>query len=135
MDSEKAQPLALSDEEVKNGIIYRVSESLSKTCHLNGGNAYTKVEGEIIIRLRLSDYGREVLDNHIVPISLVTDVPQELSGAEYTVEHTENIEALPPNEFRITTGQDVPTPVEENGKRVIKNLKYSPRKPKAKANG
>jgi hypothetical protein len=125
--SEKQVPLPLSGEEVRNAILYRVDESLRKTCHLSDSAAYTSFRGTIEIRLVLSDYGREVTDNHNVEaheeVGLEGEVPREVTASI-------TIEPAAPNTVRVETNQDVPVKTVEDGRTVIKKARYQARKVK-----
>jgi len=126
MENEKPLPLPLSGDEVRAGIMAKIEESLSKSCHLKFDNGYTSVRAQITIRLQLDDYGREVKDNHNV------DVLQQVEGLESSgsreVEANINLEPQPPNVFRVQTGQGVPVAVKQGSKTEIRNVRYSPRK-------
>ena len=126
MPDEKPIPMPLSGEEVQEAIMYRIQESLSKTCHLKHDNAYTSFHAKIKIELTLSDYGREVKDNHAVEVLEDSSVPAE--SEPHTEEATVTMEPKPPNQVRIESAQGVPVVVNEGGKRLIKSLKYAARK-------
>jgi hypothetical protein len=142
MPDEKPAPLPLTGEEVQEAILYKVATSLLKTCHLKSDNAYTSFKAEITIRLTLSDFGREVKDNHIVKeegsIFHPPEIEAELVGKESypdlnkprQVDANIVMEPMPPNQVRIETDQAVPVPTVEGGKKVIRHLKYAARKPK-----
>ena len=127
MPDEKPAPMPLTGEEVQEAILYKVVQSLSKTCHLKVDNAYTSFKAEISIKLTLSDFGREVKDNHIVTESHDTGLQ---GGPERVIEANVVMEPMPPNQVRIETDQAVPVPTVEGGKKVIKHLRYAARKPK-----
>jgi len=76
----------------------------------------------------LSDYGREVKDNHIVTEQGDSGAPAE--SVPRTVEANIVMEPMPPNQVRVETDQAVPVPAVEGGKKVIKHLRYAARKPK-----
>ena len=128
MPDEKPAPLPLTGEEVQEAILYKVATSLERTCHLKVDNAYTSFKAEISIRLTLSDFGRQVNDNHIV--SDQHDTGLESESEPRTVEANVTMQPMPPNQVRIETDQAVPVPTVENGKKVIKHLRYAARKPK-----
>lgn len=127
MDGEKPLPLPLSGDEVKAGILAKIEDSLTRSCHLKFDNAYTKVTAQISIRLQLDDYGREVKDNHNVAVTQEVELP---SSGTREVETNISVEPEPPNVFRVETGQSVPVQTVENKKQVIRNVRYSPRKAK-----
>lgn len=133
MESEKPLPLPLTGEEVKNAILFKLQESLNKTCHLKDDNAYTSFSATIRVQLTLSDYGRQVKDNH--EIAETANVPELEGTPEYVEQHEITVDPVPPNQLRVETDQPVPVMTTEDGKQSVKHLKYSPRKPKVKANG
>ena len=123
--AEQIMPLALSGEEVKEAIMFKVRQSLSRTCNLHNDSAYTSFKAEILIRLTLSDYGRDVSDNHLVEV----ESNSGLEGSEpRTVESNVTLEPMPPNQLRVETDQPVPVKTTEKGKQVIKHVKYAQRK-------
>ena len=128
MESEKPAPQPLSGQEVQDAILFKVRESLSRTCHLKFDNAYTAFTADITIKLTLNDYGRDVQDNHIVHAEGVAEgIPL---GEPETSEAQVTIQPAPPNQVRQETHQDIPVTTVENGKRVEKRVKYQPRKAK-----
>jgi len=150
MPDEKPAPLPLTGEEVQEAILYKVATSLARSCHLRATDAYASFKAEISIKLTLSDFGREVKDNHIVsdaaqaqgmhcecPTVGVEEDTLGLSKStcpihanERTVESNVTMEPMPPNQVRVETDQAVPVPTVEGGKKVVKHLKYAARKPK-----
>jgi len=132
MENEKPLPMPLSGQEVRDGIMAKIEQSLTSSCHLKFDNAYTSVKAEIQIRLTLDDYGREVKDNHNVEFE--QEVPELLGDGEpRTTEANILVEPQPPNVFRVESGQSVPVQITEGKKTVIKNVRYSPRKVKGGA--
>jgi len=129
MPDEKPAPLPLTGEEVQEAVLYKVAQSLARSCHIHKDNAYTSFKAEITIRLTLSDFGREVKDNHIVSEQADSGLPAE--GEPRQIDVNVSMEPMPPNQVRIETDQDVPVPAVEGGKKVIKHLRYAARKPKA----
>lgn len=126
MSDEKPVPLPLNGDEIKEAILYRVNESLNRTCHLIHDVAKTWVKGKITIQLEMDDFGSVTKDNHIVPFEIGTSPPP--GEPTHKIETEITLEAMPPNEFRIDTDQPVPVRTIENGKMVTKNLRYTPRK-------
>lgn len=126
MAEEKLAPLPLTGEEVQEAVLAKIEESFNRTCHLKYDNAYTSFKAEISIKFTLSDYGREVQDNHIVEVAKDSGIPEE--NPPRVVEANITMEPVPPNQARVESGQPVPVAVVENGKRVIKHLKYAARK-------
>lgn len=121
--SEKQVPLPLTGIEVREAILFRIEESLARTCHLNETSAYSSFSAKITINLTLNDFGREVKDNHIVSAS--DGDPQ---GEAKTMEVEMNLAPEPPNVVRRDTGQDIPIRTLEEGKPVIKKVRYQARK-------
>lgn len=128
MPDEKPAPLPLTGEEVQNAILFKVQESLQKTCHLKYDNAYTSFKADISVKLVLSDYGREVRDNHNVSMEIHTDA--DAPNPPSTFESNVTMEPAPPNQVRVETEQPVPVVSVEGGKRTVKHLRYAPRKSK-----
>jgi hypothetical protein len=127
LEQEKVQPLPLSGREVKNAILFKVEESLNKSGHLHDDNAYTSFRAAISVKLMLSDYGREVQDNHEVIEAGSTGIEGE---PERRVEENVTVEPAPPNQVRVETGQSVPVTTVVDGKATTRHVKYSPRKAK-----
>ena len=124
MEQEKIQPQPLSGQEVQEAILYKVAESLSKTCHLHPDNAYAKFRADISIRLVLSDFGREQKDNHEVSAGEDTG----LEGVEHQVDASVVMEPQAPNAVRVETNQDVPVSTVVDGKTVTRKVRYAARK-------
>lgn len=118
----------LSGEEVQEAVLYKIRESMAKTCNLRPDDAYTSFRAEIEIHLTLSDYGREVSDNHKVIAQEVTDAVPPYVGDTRNYEVEITMEPAPPNQVRIETEQKVPVEVTEDGKKVTKLVRYAPRK-------
>lgn len=128
MADEKPAPLPLNGDEVKEAILYKINESLGRTCHLSHDNAYASFMADISIRLKLNDFGREQRDNHIVQAMEPANIPAEELEQMRSMETNLTIVPAPPNVVRTETNQPVPVPTLENGKRVIKPVRYAPRK-------
>src|SRR5208282_349286 len=126
MESEKFIPLPLTGEEIQEAVVFKLRECMQKNCHLSFGNAYTSAKIEIKISMTLFDYGREVRNNEIATVELDSELPNESAAQEVTGELT--IDPMPPNILRQEV--DLPVPKESviDGKKVIKYLKYAPRK-------
>jgi hypothetical protein len=122
-EQKQAQPL--SGEEVQEAIMFKVKESLSRTCHLRFDNAYAYFKAEISIRLSLTDLARtgDVKDNHLVTTSEDTGIP----GEPETHEATLVMEPQPPNVVRVETGQAVPIRTQIDGKTQTRRVKYTAR--------
>lgn len=127
MPTEKPVVQPLSGEEVREAILFKISESLRKTCHLNDSAAYTAFFADISIKLRLVDYGREVTDNHVVQESVDVRPPDE-PGREQGYEVHLEVPPAPPNQVRVETGQGVPVNTVVGGKVEQKKVRYAPRK-------
>lgn len=126
MAEEKLAPLPLTGEEVQEAVLAKIEESFNRTCHLKYDNAYTEFRAKIKIELELFDYGRKVEDNHEVKIEGMSGILAQ--AAARVVEANITMEPVPPNQARVESGQPVPVVVVENGKRVVKHLKYAARK-------
>ena len=125
MPDEKPAPMPLSGEEVRAAILFKVEESLGRTCNLRFDDAYSSFKAEISIKLTLSDFGREVRDNHNVSAHAETTLE---AGEVKAVEANLTIGPAPPNQVRVETGQPVPIVVVEKGKQVVKHVKYASKK-------
>jgi hypothetical protein len=129
MAEERAVPLPLSGEEVREAILFKISESLSRTCNLRNDDAYTSFEADITIHLRLDDYGREVKDNHIVTVKEGQSATLNYEpGPMHEVNVSLALAKQPPNRVRVETGQSVPVKTTQDGKQVIRKVKYAARK-------
>lgn len=127
MDQEKLQPVPISGMEAQEGIVYKIAEALSRSGHLHPDNAFSTVKISVDIRLTLSDFGRETRDNHRVEFEAKRDLVGE---PERTVDVNLEVPAMPPNQFRVETDQAVPVKTQEDGKTVVKKVKYAARKTK-----
>lgn len=117
--SEKQVTLPLNGEEIQHAILYKLGESMEKTCHLTPQMAYSSFRAKIRVEILLDDYGRETPDNHEIEVADGTPSANARSVAtEITIEPT------PPNQVRVETGQDVPVKVTKDGKQEIKRVKY-----------
>lgn len=116
----------LTGAEVQEAVLHKIRESMAKTCNLRPDDAYTSFRAEIEIHLTLSDYGREVPDNHKVIAQEDTGLPGPVPASEY--ETTVTMDPMPPNQVRIESDQKVPVEVTEDGKKVLKHVRYAPRK-------
>lgn len=116
----------LTGVEVQEAVMHKIRESMAKTCNLRVDDAYTSFRAEIEIHLKLSDYGREVPDNHKVIAQADTGLPATEPPREYETEIT--MDPMPPNQVRIESDQKVPVEVTEDGKKVTKHVRYAPRK-------
>src|ERR1039458_8909887 len=110
--SEKQIVLPLDAEEMKDGLITKICESLyealNKTCNLYGC-AYPKFKASGTITLQLDNFGDVRLD--------VVKFESESEGEFHNpVNLTIQIEIpeMPPNVFRRQTGQSIPVVVEKD---------------------
>lgn len=132
MPNEKPIVLPLSGEEVREAILFKLNESLKKTCHLIDSSAYTAFRGKITISLVLVDYGRETVDNHIVEVDEDVRTPDATdAGRAESYEEVVDIPAMPPNQVRVETQQSVPVQTNVGGKVEVRKVKYAARKSKA----
>lgn len=132
MESEKSIPLALTGEEIQEGVLAKVRECMQTNCHLGMGNAYTAARFEITVKMTLFDYGREVKNNVATAGEIDSGIP---AGNEpMVIEGGVTMEAMPPNQFRQETDQPVPVQTVVDGQKKIRHLKYSPRKKKIDSN-
>lgn len=117
----------LTGTEVQEAVIHKIRESMAKTCHLLSTNGYTAFRAEIEIHLTLSDYGENRFDNHKIIAQEGTLPPvEDPSTQQYEIEVT--MEPAPPNQVLIESGQKVDVQTTEDGKKVIKSFRYTPRK-------
>lgn len=117
----------LSGEEVQEALIHKIRQSLQKTCNLRPDDAYTSFQAEISIRIKLSDYGREVPDNHQVTVTEFSGLPDDPEAVR-EFEEMIQMDAAPPNQVRIESEQKVPIEVTEDGKKTTKFIRYAPKK-------
>lgn len=116
----------LTGEEVQEAVIHKIRQSMARSCNLIATNGYTSFRAEIEIHLTLSDYGREVPDNHQVIAQEDTGLPPQQLG---TYETVVTMEPAPPNQVLIESDQKVDVERVEEGKKVVKSIRYAPRKP------
>lgn len=126
MPDEKAAPLPLNGDEVKEAILFKINESLNRTCHLIHDSAYTSFRAKVTISLELNDFGRIQPDNHIVTAEEDSGLASQ--GQMRQVDANLTIDPQPPNQLRVDTDQPVPVRSTENGKTVVRNIRYTPRK-------
>ena len=116
----------LSGEEVVKAVLDKIGNSLRRDCYLSPNCAYDYYTAEVKISLRAHDVGRtaevnvaETVTGRVEPFN-PEDVHLDAADAEF------NIEAAPPNEVRVSTGQDVPVLTKDTeGKPAIKPVLYS----------
>lgn len=120
----------LTGEEVQEAVLHKIRESMARSCNLLATNGYTSFRAEIEIHLTLSDYGREVPDNHKVIVQEPTKDAEyaEVGEARKTYETTVTMEPKPPNQVLVESDQKVEVRTTEDGRQVIRNVRYNPRK-------
>ena len=123
MPPEKTVPLALSGSEIKTAILDKISNALNQDCYLHDASAYDWFDGKITVELRLSDLGR---DEQLKVLAVASEGEKPAEEPE-NVKVEIKVDAEPPNQVRIETGQPVPT---ATGQRI----KYA-RKAAEKRNG
>lgn len=126
MESEKSVPMSLTGEEVQEAAVAKLRECMQHNCHLRLSDAYTSARIEVTVKMVLSDYGREVRNNTVAEVELDSGIPPE--SEPRVSEGTVVMEPMPPNSFRVETQQPVPVVTSQDGKKVIKHLKYAARK-------
>ena len=126
-ESEEKKIYPLTGEEIQDAVLYKIKESMAKTCNLRPTDAYRGFKAEIEIHLMLDDFGNLVHDNHKVIVSDGAIDPQTAQETEAAFE----IEPAPPNVVREDTEQPIPQQVEVEGKKVTKYIRYGRRKPPA----
>ena len=130
---ERETPRSLDVEEIKVGIAQMVAdavyEKLGKTCNLYG-RSYPKFKGTVTIHLQLDDFGDTVTDNSI---TLVEGGDGEIGSGAVALDAEVTIEEMPPNQFRVETDQPITKSVVEDGRTVVKKVKYQARKKGSKA--
>jgi hypothetical protein len=103
----------------------KVGTALHRDCYLNPDLCYDYYVADVKISLVAHDSGREapvnvsVHDTQGEP-SNPEEAALEASDAEF------HVDAAPPNEVRVSTGQDVPMLTKDaDGRQTIKGAKYS----------
>ena len=119
MPQEKTVPLPLSGNEIVVGVLDMVERALRSDCYLHPDSAYSFFEGHVTLELKLRDVPREAED---VVVRDLKKTHGEPDGKEKDHSITVKIEPEPPNQFRVETGQSVPT---ESGKRITYSRKVA----------
>jgi hypothetical protein len=126
MSSEQELPQPLDGEEIKNAIVYKVSDAirdvLDKRCALYG-KAYPKFKATVRIEFTLDDFGRIVQGAGDAEVS-----EGELTTGSEAEEILVDIPETPPNVLRRDTEQPVPTMVTKNGVQREQKITYAPKK-------
>jgi hypothetical protein len=119
---------ALSGAEIKAALTKYIMDALRKECHLRDDWSYMKFDAKISLSIRLHDVGgvntveREiVLDQGEIPEGENPDEFLEQFDAELEIGEQD------PNTVRQETEQPIPVLTTENGKQVIKRVKYAPK--------
>lgn len=124
--SEQELPQPLDGEEIKNAIVYKVSDAirdvLDKRCALYG-KAYPKFKATVRIEFTLDDFGRMIEGSGDAEVS-----EGELTSGAETEEIVVDIPETPPNVLRKETEQPVPTMVTKNGVQREQKITYAPKK-------
>jgi hypothetical protein len=119
---------ALSGAEIKAALTKYIMDALRKECHLRDDWSYMKFDAKIHVTVRLHDVGGvNTVEREIVLDQ--GDIPEGENPDEFLEQFDAQVEIgeQDPNTVRIETGQDIPMETTENGKKVIKRVKYAPR--------
>lgn len=131
MESERQIVRPLSSDEIKDGLVVKVLDAvetairdrLGKTCNLFG-RAYPKFRGTVKIHLELDDFGLTTHDNSEASFTGEDGAPKgETTGVDVDLE----IKETPPNQFRKETSQPITVAATEDGKNVLRQVRYQPR--------
>lgn len=117
----------LSGTEVVEAIVDKVRAKLRRDCYLSPNMAYDWFMATIKIELDVHDAGT-TLKIDTTEVIAEGEEPGEDEPIMTVSEHMD-IPAAPPNTVRIETGQDIPTLTKENGKNVVKGVRYGKPKP------
>lgn len=120
---EKVLPLPLSGEEIRKAVLAKVGEALQRDCFLSANLAYDYYTAHVKVTLRAHDIGRTVE----VSVDETATLGEETEDMHLdTAESEFDIDAAPPNEVRVETGQPVPVMTKgTDGKAVQRGIKYS----------
>ena len=131
MSNETAVADPLSGTEVIEAIVAKVREQLRRDCFLSPNAAYEYFTGEIRIKIRAIDVGRNAEVDTTANVAGGTPPEDPTDPRIETNESETNIEQEPPNVVRRESGQSVPVTVEDGtGKTESKRVKYAPKAPK-----
>lgn len=131
---EKVLPLPLSGEEIRKAILDRLSARLMKDGYLNEALAYDYYSAKVTIEILCHDVGRTAPVNVTETVTL-GEKPEENENVFLDQAEGEfDIEAAPPNEERVATGQPVPVLSRSaDGKPEVKGIRYGRKAHTAKA--
>lgn len=125
---ERVLPNPLSGEEVVRAILDKVGNSLRRDCFLSPNLSYDYFTCEVKLSVRCHDVGRTAEVNVAETVAggeieESEDAALEAADAEF------QIEAAPPNEVRVDTGQEVPVLTKRaDGKPEVRQVRYSKKK-------
>jgi hypothetical protein len=114
----------LSGSEVMEAVLDKIRTKLQSDCYLSPNVAYDYFTCNVKLSLRAHDVGR----------TAEVEVDETITAGESNPEHAAleaadaefQIEAAPPNEVRVETGQPVPVLTRDSdGKPEVKHIKYS----------
>lgn len=119
--AEKVLPNPLSGLEIRNAILDRISQSLSRDGYLNPNLAYDFFSAKIKIEVSCHDCGEER------KVSQEVDFVHGESVSDITQTSGEiDINPAPPTEVRVESGQPVPVLAKgKDGRSEIKSVPYS----------
>jgi hypothetical protein len=127
--AEKVLTLGLTGREIKTAILDRISQRLDKDGYLNESLVYDFYDSNIDIKVRCHDVGR-VAEVHVQDHSTIGN---ETDGDIEELDGSFKVEAKPPNEERVETGQGVPVLTKDTGGNPeIKHIRYGRNRAKAK---
>lgn len=120
---ERVLSTPLSGLEIRKAILDRIGNSLNKDCYLSENLAYDYFTATVKISVKCHDVGRAATVEQEITVSqgeVSDDVHLEEAEAEF------DMEAQPPNEVRVESGQDVPVLTKgTDGHPEIKGIRYS----------
>ena len=114
----------LSGSEVMEAVIDKIRRKLQSDCFLSPNTSYDYFTCDVKLNLRAHDVGRTAEVN--VEQTVTQGEPNPEYAALEAAEAEFQIEAAPPNEVRVDTGQPVPVLTKDaEGKPDVKHIKYS----------
>jgi hypothetical protein len=125
MSNEVSVAEPLSGSEIVESVCARVREQLRRDCFLSPNSAYEYFTGEIHIKIKAIDVGREADVEKTVVVTLGT-VPA-VDDPRVSAEHSEEeIPRAAPNVVRREAGLSVPVQTEDGtGKVESRRVKYA----------
>lgn len=131
MSPERVLANPLSGEEIVRAVGDKVMNALRRDCYLTPNLAYDWYEADVKISVRAHDVGRlaevvkEVHDEQ-------GQAPEGEDSALDVADAEFHVDAAPPNEVRVETGQDVPVLTKNaDGKPEVKGVRYARSRVKA----